>query len=292
MFPSHLFALFPPFPRTHQAFVAMSFDPAYDARWHSVIQPALRSIQVAGAPLEPFRVDLSRASDAILDEILRSIAECTIVFADVSASQELNSRAVRNGNVMYEVGLAHASRLPEEVVLFRSDSYRLDFDVSGVRVHQYDPDGSPEAAKRQVSDTVVDSLGALQSRRRIATDTAIRRLTLPAAHMLFEAAMNGHVMHPASKTVSDVLAGVQRTQAITLLLELGALRTEVTRISAEALRSLSKDGAHDPPLLRYVPTPFAEELLKHVGTHMGTLDPEVQALLEAENSAAPGNGAA
>jgi hypothetical protein len=52
----------------------MSFHPSQENRWRNVIAPALSGIVVDGGPLEPFRVDLSRASDAILDEILRAIA--------------------------------------------------------------------------------------------------------------------------------------------------------------------------------------------------------------------------
>jgi hypothetical protein len=139
---------------------------------------------------------------------------------------------------------------------------------------------------------VGDSLKALESRRRFATDAAVRRLTLPAMQLLFRVGGDGHVLHPSTKTVGQVLGAVERTQAITLLLELGAIRTEVTRISASTLRSLPEDGSKDPPMLRYVGTPFARELLKHIGTEMGTFDPEVQALLQSESGAAPDDGAA
>jgi hypothetical protein len=103
----------------------MSFDPAFDARWSTVLQPALKCVVLEnGIPLDPFRVDLSRSSDAILTEVLQAIADSAVIIADITALHELNRRPVRNGNVMYEVGLAHAARLPEEVLLFRSDSLR------------------------------------------------------------------------------------------------------------------------------------------------------------------------
>ena len=56
-----------------------------------------------------------------------------------------------NANVLYEVGLAHALRAPEQVLLFRSDADPLLFDVSGIRVHTYDPDGDPEGAKKKLT---------------------------------------------------------------------------------------------------------------------------------------------
>ena len=75
MYPHTLFSLIPPFPRTKRVFVAMSFDPAFDKRWNEVIDPAVRSLESSGQQLEPFRVDMSRVSDAILTEILTAIAD-------------------------------------------------------------------------------------------------------------------------------------------------------------------------------------------------------------------------
>ena len=129
MYPAHLFELFPPFPRDERVFVAMSFDPALRLRWTNVIEPAVRE-----AGLEPFRVDASKVSDSILTEILQGIARARLILADISSVG-----GVRNANVLYEVGMAHAARQPQEVLLFRSDSDRLLFDVSNVRVNAFHP---------------------------------------------------------------------------------------------------------------------------------------------------------
>ena len=51
MYPAIFFGLFPPFPRDERAFVAMSFDPRFDARWKNVIVPAVRSVHVNDTPL-------------------------------------------------------------------------------------------------------------------------------------------------------------------------------------------------------------------------------------------------
>jgi len=117
----------------------MSFDAQFEARWRRVLSPGLGHLMHNGVQVEPFRVDLSKASDAILGEILEAIGDSLVVVADTTATAELNGRAVRNPNVLYEVGIGHAVRLPEEVVLLRSDDLRLDFDIAGVRVHSYDP---------------------------------------------------------------------------------------------------------------------------------------------------------
>jgi hypothetical protein len=75
MYPNEFFSLFPPFPRTNRAFVAMSFDATFGARWERVIRPGIEAVVRNGVPLQPFRVDLSRKSDAILTEILRAVSD-------------------------------------------------------------------------------------------------------------------------------------------------------------------------------------------------------------------------
>jgi len=135
MYPASLFDLFPPFPREEKVFIAMSFDPRFDHRWRDVIAPAIRNVLVHGTPLEPVRVDMRRVSDSILTEILTGITNSRLIFADVTTIGAVDGRPVRNGNVLYEVGIAHAVRLAEEVILFRSDNDPLLFDMANVRVN-------------------------------------------------------------------------------------------------------------------------------------------------------------
>jgi hypothetical protein len=117
-----------------QVFVAMSFDSRYQSRFESVIAPAIRAISVDSVPLQPYRVDLSKSGDSILTEISDGIAHSRLVLADVSTigKDSVTGHAYRNGNVMYEVGIALACRLPHEVLLIRDDSDRFLFDVSTI----------------------------------------------------------------------------------------------------------------------------------------------------------------
>jgi hypothetical protein len=94
MYPQTYLSLSPPFPRTTKAFVAMSFASEFTPRWEGVLQPGLRRIQINDVPLTPFRVDLSKASDAILTEILQAISEAAVIIADVTAMGEFNGRAI------------------------------------------------------------------------------------------------------------------------------------------------------------------------------------------------------
>lgn len=272
MYPLNYFSLFPAFPRSHRAFVAMSFDPVFDARWNDVLKPALEFVEKSGAPLEPFRVDLSKASDAILTEVLQAIGDSTVVVADITSTTELNGRAVRNANVIYEVGLAHAVRLPEEVVLFRSDDHKLDFDVAGVRVHSYDPEGDPSGAIQFVTETVIDSLRALDQKRHISLRAASERLTLPATNLLWMAMAKGLVRHPSSKTMGEVLGSTSTVHAISLLLDIGAIRSELMSVTANDIENLTE---FDADVLSYKPTQFGRSLVHYMAEEMGVLKPDV-----------------
>jgi hypothetical protein len=118
----------------NEVFVAMSFDPRYQARFDNVIAPAIRSILINGIPLQPYRVDLSKSGDSILTEIDNGIAHSRLVLADVSTIGKDSStgHGYRNANVLYEVGLALACRQPHEVLLIRDDNDRFLFDVSTI----------------------------------------------------------------------------------------------------------------------------------------------------------------
>ena len=48
---------------------------------------------------------------------------------------------------MYEVGLAHAARQNTEVLLVRSDTEEINFDLAGIRVHTYDRTDLPARAE-------------------------------------------------------------------------------------------------------------------------------------------------
>lgn len=117
-----------------EVFVAMSFADDYAERYERVIAPAISSIKVNGETLQPNRVDLSKSGDSILTEILDGIAHSQLVLADVSTcgKDAVSGAPFRNGNVMFEVGVALACRQPEEVLLIRDDKDGFLFDVSTI----------------------------------------------------------------------------------------------------------------------------------------------------------------
>jgi len=117
-----------------QIFVAMSFAPQYKSRYDAIISPAIQSIAINNVSLKAYRVDTSKSGDSILTDIMEGIAHSQMVLADVSTfgADAQTKQPYRNGNVMYEVGIALACRQPQEVLLIRDDNDHFLFDVSTI----------------------------------------------------------------------------------------------------------------------------------------------------------------
>lgn len=133
-----------------QVFVAMSFSDRYQSRFDNVIAPAISAIAVDGVQLKPYRVDLSKSGDSILTDIMEGIAHSQMVVADVSAvgKDSVTGDSYRNGNVMYEVGIALACRLPQEILLIRDDDDKFLFDVSTIPHMRLDFTNTTQARER------------------------------------------------------------------------------------------------------------------------------------------------
>jgi len=117
-----------------EVFVAMSFAESLESRFSTVIEPAIEAVEYRGETLKAKRVDLSKSGDSILTDIADGIAHSAMVLADVSVIgyDAKSGQSYRNGNVMYEVGLALACRQSAEVLLIRDDRDPFLFDVSTV----------------------------------------------------------------------------------------------------------------------------------------------------------------
>jgi hypothetical protein len=117
-----------------QVFVAMSFEEKFKERYEMVIKPAIEAEPISDISLRAYRVDNSKTGDSILIDIIDGIAHSRLVLADVSVIDEgrYKETPIRNGNVMYEVGVALACRMPSEVLLVRDDKKKFLFDVSTI----------------------------------------------------------------------------------------------------------------------------------------------------------------
>jgi len=180
MYPKHYYDLFRSTIEPGIVFVGMSFSETEQYKWTEIISPA-----ITHAGLKAYRVDTEVIGGSILIDILNGIAKAKILLFEVSTNQA----GMRNGNVMYELGIAHALRYPEEILLLRSDTNPLLFDVSNIRVINYDTDDSNnsvnlisgllkhlneniDSTKNLVLDKIISmldevSLGLLQSKSNL-----------------------------------------------------------------------------------------------------------------------------
>lgn len=163
----------------------MSFSDVYENRFRDVLAPAIQSVIYRGTKLSPIRVDLSKSGDSILTEIVDGIAHSTLVLADVSVlgRDSKSGKPYRNGNVMYEVGIALACRQPAEVLLLRDDNDPFLFDVSTVPHKQIDF-SEPTVARSLIAVEIEARLSEIQNiydarlQIAVATMTAHERALL------------------------------------------------------------------------------------------------------------------
>ena len=188
-----------------EVFVAMSFDKKYDPRFHDVIKPAIEALTVSVNQLRAYRVDLSKSGDSILTDIMDGIAHAQLVLADISTvgNDKINGHAYRNGNVMYEVGVALACRQPSEVLLVRDDEDRFLFDVTTIP-HQKIDFTDPPRARQTLTDLLTERL-----RERKLIDDA--RVQIATAGLSKEEVL---VLREGSKYGPDQVWGFRDTGSV------------------------------------------------------------------------------
>ena len=280
MYPADFFSLFPPFPREDKVFVAMSFDKNSKNRWENVIVPAVHGVRLNKIPLQPYRVDTRKVSNSVLTEILQGISTCRLIFADITSFHQLDKTAIRNANVFYEVGLAHAIRQPEEVILFRSDEAELPFNITNIRVNKYDPDHAPEEAIQRVKQALTQALKEIDLQKSLAVNRAADTLDAMSWSILLEAlAAQGVVKHPVIRLKLGAEQDASKVTAIHRLLDLGILSTKYIPFTPKDLVEKGDRPFHE--LFNYHLTPFGRAVV-HIGaSRMGILRKEMKALLEA-----------
>jgi hypothetical protein len=173
MYPKAFFDYFRDFDRTREVFVAMPFSRDAQPRWRTIFSPAIRSIG-----LRPFRVQEGRISDSILTDILNAISRARLILVDVSLHTHRERRPPGpNPNVMYELGIAHSTRLPEEVIVVRGDSEPAEppFDIAHVRYHRFAAT-APRRAVSQISRLLQQAQTSLDATRDLIVKQTLRRL--------------------------------------------------------------------------------------------------------------------
>lgn len=126
------------------AFIVSQFGGDYDTLYADVIKPICEDLN-----FDPVRGDEMATNSMILNDIIASIKNATVVIADITPD---------NPNVFYEIGYAHAMNKPTVLLCEKSCRSKLPFDVSGFRTIFYD---NSIGGKKQVETRLQEHLQAL-----------------------------------------------------------------------------------------------------------------------------------
>ena len=118
-------------------FVLMPFDAAYTSVYTELIQKPLEEVG-----FEVRRADSLLNQQNILKDVVKGIADATLIIADVSGLNE---------NVLYELGLAHG--LGKRTVMITQLLEELPFDLRPYRANEY---SMMFDRAHEISDVLVD----------------------------------------------------------------------------------------------------------------------------------------
>lgn len=234
-----------------QVFVAMSFDKKFDPIYNEVIAPAC-SID---CNLQPIRVDYEKGGDSIITKILDEIAHSKLIIAEISTLREDDPRS-RNGNVMWEVGVAHAFRQCDEVILLRKDDNRLLFDIGPIRVHKYN-DKDLKGARKELAQIIKDRLDSIEYQKSMLVDRVLRELDPGALSALL-----GQVPYFNTIQTFEVRPTMGNQQIWPKLFELGIVAFAFDAINKETIERLKKGDM--TAFNKYRVTPFGKAVIGKV----------------------------
>jgi hypothetical protein len=223
-----------------EVFVAMAFDPAFDDIWEGILKPAVAQIGMAAN-----RVDATVISGNILTDIMDGIAQARLILVELTALQCGHP----NDNVMYELGLAHALRQASEVLLIRSDTEKILFDVSPIRIHTYHR-SDPAKARSQIAGWVRNSLAEVNSIKSLKVQLAVEALDDTCLSLMKACADTDWFYLSQDQTMDGILSSIPNRLATSRMLELGLLQCRVD---------------HDGSTYAYFWTSFANAVMRRIG---------------------------
>lgn len=262
-----------------EVFVIMSFGDDFESRWPEVIEPCIRE----DMQLKPNRVDYNISGESIVHDILDGIAHARLVIADITSTRMLDSHGQvwpqRNGNVMWELGIAHTMRMPDEVIVIRSDDDPTIFDLTQFRAFPYDPANISEARKT-LKMLMTDRLRSIDQVRSDYVRRCADSLDFVSWKVLLQTFVAGFYKPPVLVTMMDVIGNTATLPAIERLLEMGALTTSYLQCTPEILNESDTNDLALEQAMRYETTPLAEAILKQIGIRMGMESPEMQPIMD------------
>jgi hypothetical protein len=223
-----------------EVFVAMPFHEEFTSIWTDAVRPAIEVD--TGTKLRAHRVDASILSGSVITAILDGIAHSRIVLADISVSSEGRWRGQRNGNVMYEIGLAHATRQSTEILLIRSDDEPINFDIAQINIYRYlkhDIDGT----RAQLCGLIVDTLRQIKQEKSLKVQRTIDLLDANAIWYLTEYAVRGAFTGPHPKNMGESLLSISNRATLSMLQQLGVIRAIHRPADKQTVFFLTEFGA-------------------------------------------------
>src|SRR4030042_2179654 len=184
-----------------EIFVGMWFnDDNVSKRYYPIIEKAIQQTS-----LKPRFFKNIITGDSIPIDIMTGIIEFRLTLFDISPIEEYKGESNRNSNVMYELGLAHTWRNPEEVIVIRDDDGKLPFDIQSSGVVKYNI-GDQEKAIEDIKETILFRLDQIEKIQRSMVRKAAESLSLEASNFLI--ATRGKIRHASDLEVNDKLLAI------------------------------------------------------------------------------------
>lgn len=216
----------------NEIFVIMSFADEFQPIWLEAIKPAI-SEDMIGHPFA-HRVDATVLASSIITEILDGIAHAKLIFAEISVCTAGHWQGQRNGNVMYELGLAHALRPAQELVVVRSDHAEINFDIAGTKVQSYDRSNLLEA-RRSFAQLLNGAVSELDRVKQLKVTQAVESLDADTLDLMGRCGKGDYFSVTRANTMGEIMSqiGAGTKDAVRLLLALAIVRFDAN-VSAGA----------------------------------------------------------
>lgn len=196
-----------------RVFVGMWFGITHKQRYDHIIKPAIEKME--SRELTAYRVDQPTIGGSIPLDIQEGILNSRLLILEISfISCNWFRQRYRSVNVMYELGLAHAWRLKEEIIVLRDDGENLPFDIEAYRVHRYNPRDARNSIN-QISILLDSALREVDRRKSQIVQRA--RESLDAKSLDFINHNRGHYFSEADVRDLELRITIMR------LLDLGLL---------------------------------------------------------------------
>lgn len=260
-------------PRRDEVFVVMSFSPEFEDTWTHIIEPAIRE----DVKLKPNRVDYNTSGESIIHDILDGIAHSRLILGDISCSLMRDLKGAlwpqRNSNVMWEIGIAHVTRVPDEVILIRADDEPSIFDLTQFRAFPYNPSKRVES-RALVARLCNDRLKSIDQFRKDYIERYARQMDHASWEILLAAWLaDGYKM---THVIAIHRAGV--LVPLTRLLDIGALVADYGQMTTEMIQAEKYWPFAE--VVRYTLTPLGKALLDSI--HESTTPPDIIQLLQQQ----------